>query len=473
MDWADHVGQRLRHTKTFWDATSTLLDVWRQHPSADPARHTDDPDRHSAWAELSVETERLLSPQHRPDASNLELAIGDPATIVELIRRHQDSLGVDAIDAVAWGIDVVANETFAPAWVASTRGCSGDHHTLREGELFPVADPAPYPQTTESPELTPRGFSIPEIPAGELPNIRAFSSRGIEVVISFEHAESLEAIAVAPQPIATGHVNASSDEFTFPHQNATDIFPIAARDLAKQESRLTAVVNEAVARGVRILVIPELSGHESVVATLQDRLDTPEVEDLLVIAGSHHVEHTAVRRNIALGLLSDETPLEHEKLFRFTNELRPAIREREGIDTPAPRRITIHQANRFRFAIAICKDFLEPRLSDTLAHVGANVICVPAMSPKTAPYHARALEHVNASQALTIIANGPTAWVKETTSEVPAATSHAEDACIIGQPVARRMLVTVAADAVQAVPSLNVFKVGDQPADIESVIINM
>ncbi len=134
-----------------------------------------------------------------------------------------------------------------------------------------------------------------------------------------------------------------------------------------------------------------------------------------MICGSQHQIDPADGRpaNISVGLVSGlQARMRHRKIVEFGDlyPRDPDKRRREGIAAPDPPLLRVYVADQFRFALVICKDFLDASVTQTLDRIGANVLLVPALSRTTQPFKGRAHAHVSDSQAVSIIANGPRVW---------------------------------------------------------------
>jgi len=171
------------------------------------------------------------------------------------------------------------------------------------------------------------------------------------------------------------------------------------------------------------------------------------------VAGSFHCTRGGERLNLAEALVPTcSRRLTHRKLVRFTDELSSVPASCEGIDEG--RKLVIYAGGTFRLAILICKDFLEPRLAALVANLGVNVLCVPAMSPKTGDFPSRVSTFVTDTQGFALVANGPLNWDKETI--VPAA--------VFGQPFESRRCTFWPIEGVE-LPSVVVLERGaDLPA---------
>jgi hypothetical protein len=406
--------RRLGEARTHWAAVVVLLERWRSHLPEHPAWLSDD-QPYERWSALVHTTERHFA---APDQLEGNGALTDVDR--QRIRGWtKDGDDLDAVHAVATGIDVVSSLTFASAWRDDLCTDGERVHRLQPGQLFPAADP-PWAMG-DGVGLSSRPSSMTAARVDELPHVRAFSSEEFEVWIDFRFDEELDAIVRNAETVATLHPNLTLGEFDLRSKSTHLVFPVLPRDVRLQKQRVLALVDSAVAHGARIVVLPELSTTPEIVDAIRDRLATAE-QNVLVVAGSCHVTTSGIDANEARGLLPDiPESLAHTKLVPFRDELRLQPPSKEGIAYRRPARLTVYSAREFRLSFAICRDFLDAGVVTTLDHLAANVICVPAMSQKTRPFVTSALTRVQRSQALTVVANGPTHWDAEAPSDQPAA----------------------------------------------------
>jgi hypothetical protein len=93
---------------------------------------------------------------------------------------------------------------------------------------------------------------------------------------------------------------------------------------------------------------------------------------------------------------------------------------------------SLDQADRFRVALAVCKELLDGRVTSALDRMAVNLLLVPALSARTAPFLPAVDARVAAAQALTVVVNGPLRG---------ADGALIEPAIVIGQPVDGRSAV--------------------------------
>ncbi len=412
--------RRLGDARTHWAAVVVLLERWRSHRPEHPAWRSDGAG-YQAWTALVEATERHFEAPPQLD--------GDGA-LTDVDRRRirawtADGDDLDAVHAVAWGIDVVSSLTFASSWRDELCANGGCVHRLEPGQLHPTADPPWAMRDGVGRSSRPSSLSPPRI--DELPHVRVRERDDFDVWVDFRFDRELDPIVRNLTTVATLHPNADLGEFDLPEKGPQLIFPVRPRDLMRQRRHVLALVDAALEQGARIVVLPELSTTPAIVDAIRARLAKAE-RGALVVADSCHVTTNGSDENETRGLLPDvREDLLHAKLVPFTDELSPRPPSKEGIAFKRPGRLTIYHAREFRLAFAICRDFLDATLATALDRLAANVICVPAMSEKTHPFVASTHTRVQRSQALSVVANGPLRW--------NGARGPWQPAAVLGQPV--------------------------------------
>jgi predicted amidohydrolase len=256
--------------------------------------------------------------------------------------------------------------------------------------------------------------------------------------------------------VATLHPNQSNGEFDFHQPRPEILFPVRLRDEAKQERRVAALLEQALSLDARIIVLPELASTAAIEDLVRARLANVESQHLVVV-GSRHIGEDASAQNVAVALTPEvDEPIRHAKLVPYSNELRLERPWKEGIRVPARPVLTIYPADRFRFCILICKDFLDNKVVGAVARLGVNVLCVPAMSEKTSSYPLRVGQLVADAQALVVVANNPLDWDSALVDPI----------AVFGQPIAGREVVLAPAGQPVAAPALVIFHPGDNAAAV-------
>lgn len=428
---------RLERATTLWDAACALLRCWRVALPAEPARHATG-DRWTAWAESVERVQQHFRGPRAPDDFG-----ADDRTLLRQVTL--DGQLPDAVDAAAWGLSNAASHTFAPAW----RDQLGvERRTLAAGDLYPVAD-APWELSGMALASRPASLTPPR--ADELPTIRAHDGASFDVAVDFRFARTLEAVAVTLDRVAAVHPNDGMSELDFPCRGG-QVFPVGPADPREQRRRLARLIPEALRTGAAVAVLPELSVPAEALSELHDLMRDVE-EPQLLIAGSHHTVVDGERENVAVGLVAGhDERMEQVKSTPFSDELRLRAPMKEGIRHRARPSITVHEADRFRLAIAICKDALDDRVRGALDRMGVNLLLVPALSEKTAPFCIAAASRVGSAQAVSVVVNGP---LRDEDG------APIQPAVVIGQPVEGRPDVGVRVH--DAAPVLTVVPVPAEP----------
>jgi hypothetical protein len=297
---------------------------------------------------------------------------------------------------------------------------------LAHGDPFPVTDLVldRYGGVFTPAALTTRGTAKHKTTPLELPHLRRFNSSIFDarVFVEFGFDSELQAVLDPIARVVLVQLNESLAELDVPEK--VECYPIGAHDPGEQLRRILAVLDQLGDDVPTLVVAPELSGTESVVDGIQAHLDGGSLKDVLVIAGSRHADEGAKRRNLAEGLMPEvRDRLVHRKLVPFERLASDNKQSVEAID--AATELTIYTAGVARFAILICKDFLEPDLARLVEHLGVNVLAVPSMSGVTKPeFNTRLASFVQASQGFGAVVNGPYVW-----------EGKVEPSAYIGQPL--------------------------------------
>ena len=363
------------------DAFAFVLDLLDR---VDPSDRVDDADL-DAWNELADRAEDI--------ALALEDGVLDEVRVAELSTLIAASELSDSHtrEAVAWGIDRALWPTFTHLWLAA-RGGSGP---LLPGEWFPVTD-VDRELLPDHPTSLPSRLSVR---AGELPHVRRFDQVGqVAVHVDHDFAETIDAALASIAHMATIHPNADATDFAVPEARVP-LFPVRPGN-SDQANRIAGLATEALLRSP-VVVGPELACPP--VGELEPvRHSFPGLEPRLFVIGSRHeVTDTGERVNRALLLVGPDASLHHHKFAPYIAGDAP-----EGISPRAPA-LTMLVSREWRVVIAVCKDLLSPDVVATLCRIGANVVLVPAWSPKLDAFRAAAEMLVSHCHALVLVANGP------------------------------------------------------------------
>lgn len=393
-------GADLDAAKTRWDAAVVLLETWRARPPGSPLERNN----HEGWFYALFDEVRAHF-----DAlpSEVSLSGTDRKRIISWTSNGDD---YQKVDAVGHGLNFAASTTFAQSWRARL---GVDRHKLADGEIYPVAD-APWPRTLGGSRRTPAPSSF-DIDDDDHPFARGHRAGPVEVTFDFAHWSQLLGIASSLDVVAALVPNEELGELGLATPRPV-AFPVLPVDKGRQREAVLRLLEEALATDARVVLLPELSTWPELADEVAERLAADSL-DRLVVCGSWHAKEGDQRVNVAEALLSGRPErIRHRKIHEVASLFPkdPKRRGREGIDAPVPPALTIHVADRFRFCLTVCKDFLHPEVADALKRVGANVLLVPSMSRTTQPFKSRAAEHITASQAVSMAVNGPRRWDGET-----------------------------------------------------------
>lgn len=443
------LADRLLGADTQWSAVKLLLHAWRAGLPANPARNAND-QRYELWATLEEEVVQYFS---RPARESGDLSEADRRQLADWVTGAP--LGVDAIDAVAWGVDVAGSPTFAAAWRDELCPHAQPAHVMGAGDLYPVPEAAW--KLPDGVALASRPSALTRTAVDELPHVRVHRDPGIEVVANFAWEADLETIAAGLHTMAALHPNERLGELDLPPRHGQTVFPVRPKDPVAQEEKVLGLVRAALELRAGIVVLPELSTTPDIVARIASLLERADRHHL-VVAGSYHDGAGPSARNLAVALVPERSDaMEQAKMIPFSSELGTERPWKEGIATEERATLTVYHADRFRFALLTCKDFLDATLAGTLDRLGVNVLCVPAMSEKTDTFLTRARQHVADAQAVTVAVNGPLRWD---------ADALVEPVAVFGQPARGREAVVSPAGELAA-GTLSVLKLGADAAEVE------
>lgn len=391
VDAATEIIQRRR---TFWATTRDLLRLWRETGAHDP--HLGSDEAWHRWADVVENVTASLEGPRLPD----DITAHERDLLSRIVAGAEAEDLPDAVHGIAWGLSTATAATFAPAWRDEL---PAEPHLLARGEAFPVAD-APW-SAADGLALSPRPASLSS-PVGELPTVR-FHDGSFDAWVDVRLERSLEAVAARLERVATVHPNERWDELDVPERNGL-VFPVTPRDPEGQAARVAAALDSVLEAGPGMIVLPELCATAPVLEMLAGRLREHEAP-LLVVAGSCHVRLRGEPENQAVALLAGtRRRMTHLKNVPFSDELRLRRPRKEGIRQRERLRVMVYPADRFRFAIAICRELLDARVTAAYDRLGVNVLAVPALTEKIEPFEPAVEERVARAQALSVVANGPT-----------------------------------------------------------------
>jgi hypothetical protein len=341
-----------------------------------------------------------------------EQRLGAPET-VDLQEHHRAALialaagshvtEADCAHAIANALCNVASATFAPAWRDELRAASAGPVVLPRGAFFPVAC-SPWKRGGLAPSSLPERLS--RTGTGEMPTIRVHDG-SFRVTVDVSLERWLENISERLTGAAAAHPNVHWGEISMPAKNGF-VFPVAPVDTDAQLTRIKTLIEQAQAANMPVVVLPELSVTEDLIARLATTVEDFDGEQL-VIAGSYHAKVGGKPENVAVGLIAGtQKRMIQVKNRPFTRgrrrgepPMKEAIHEREPIE------LTIYPADLYRYAIGICLDVLDRGMQAVYARMGVNVLLVPALSEKTDPFRKAVSVLVAGAQTLTVVVNGP------------------------------------------------------------------
>lgn len=195
-------------------------------------------------------------------------------------------------------------------------------------------------------------------------------------------------------------LNTSTQEFDVP----ADGFPIAVLDVPSQLEAIATVLTAEIGGPAELLVLPELSGHPDAIAPAAAMLEA-HLGNAVVALGTYHEDLNGTQRNVCHLVMPSGDTEEFVKRTPLWN-----IDVRENID-PCHDAIKVIVTADVRLTVLICKDFLTQGILDVVAHVGTNLVIVPSMSRRLDLHDVAARQLAARSHALSVIANGPQAFV--------------------------------------------------------------
>jgi hypothetical protein len=422
-----------------------LLETWREDLADAPARRASD-ERWEQWASLEEQVVTWFSSRESGYLSR-----ADRARILRWIGSSD--LGIDAVDAVGWGLDVATAPTFASAWRDELFARGEARHVLSDGEPYPVPEarwnlPPGVPLASR-----PASLTRPEV--GEFPHVRVHEEHGFRIVADFGMEKDLESVAAGLRRAVALHPNEDVGDFEFVWPSTHTVFPVRLRDPDGQAALVLDLVRRAIDARAQIVVLPELSTTPAIVEAVAALLDDSE-DQHLVVAGSYHEGDGPEARNESIGLVPEGAArIRHLKVVQFSNDLGLSKPWKEGIAVGPLPEITVYHSDRFRVCVLTCKDFLDDGVLRAISRVAANVICVPAMSEKTESFETRARQQVANAQAVTVMANGPLCW----------RAAAVEPAAVFGQPVRDHPTLLSPDGRSMSAPGTSAFKLGASAAD--------
>ena len=249
-----------------------------------------------------------------------------------------------------------------------------------------------------------RSLSVPQTRAAERPDqtlrCRLYDppAAAPPIRLAADLTSHLDEVLSDAKLLATAHPTTSTAELELS-------FPVRAKDEAGHVEACVQLLTRAFRERASVVVFPEFSGRPAVTDELR-RL-TPS-SPALVVAGSGHVELAGQRRNESLiwvarrsGNVPGGKPLSVRKMIPYEGSLGSEPLSERGQE------ITVQVDGHWRVAFGICRDLLSDDVVSALSQVGANLVAVPACSPKTSNLAANAAKLAADGPGFAVLANGP------------------------------------------------------------------
>jgi len=174
----------------------------------------------------------------------------------------------------------------------------------------------------------------------------------------------------------------------FYEEKDTGLFGLREDKVEAVRSKVKNMIEIAHAKGVNILLFPELTVDLNYGQLLEDVASLAKAYEMYIIPGSYHDEET--RRNLCMVVGPDGILWEQEKHIPATID-HEGKRFKEGIEVGTiPQKTIVCNTEFGRIAIAICRDFLDMDLRVELKNFEPPVDLVfnPAFTPVTADFDA-------------------------------------------------------------------------------------
>jgi hypothetical protein len=427
----------LRNATSWWQVARVLVEEWRARPDLADAPWDGSVEAFDAYGRFMLEFEERLGAID-PD--------GPTATQIELLCEVVDTPHIGQQAAVIDAVDERCHPAFCNDWVLEHDG----PFTPQPGELYPVPSWEGPPDW--APSRRPENFVRRPF---EFPHVRAYEPAlgfvdPVEVVFDPSAEVELTAALTDLGIVATVHPNEEWSELAM--SDGASAFPVGPRS-NDQLDVLKAGIDVALANDAQVVVLPELAVTEAIANELHGWLVARGCF-AVVVRGSFHALINDEPANLSRASVGT-AELTHRKMVPFTNAAPGAQPSREGIAV-GPRQIRVLIGAGYRFAVVICKDFLDRDVRHALGRAGVNVLAVPAMSASMDSYAAEVDGHVLAAQGVVVVANNP--GRRPNGHEI-------RPAFVFGQP--KRGAMHVAGPNTESsipAPYMAVFRLGDQEA---------
>jgi predicted amidohydrolase len=185
---------------------------------------------------------------------------------------------------------------------------------------------------------------------------------------------------------------------------------VRPREPAAVNAALTkALADLSSPRAPTVVVLPELSldpGGVQAARTEFERLGRPF--DVVVLGSAHTPLTEEGCENVSTVCFRDGADGEHHKFNPFALVL-PDAEGARVLHTEAlrlgERVLTVYLGTRWSLTVLICKDLIDPGVTEALASVLVRIVLVPARTPRTSDFEAEALAHAARSQGIVVVAN--------------------------------------------------------------------
>ncbi len=174
----------------------------------------------------------------------------------------------------------------------------------------------------------------------------------------------------------------------FYEEKATGLFGLREEKVEAIGFKVKNMIEIAHAKGVNILLFPELTVDLNHGQLLEDVASLAKAYEMYIIPGSYHDQET--RRNLCVVVGPDGILWRQEKHIPATIHFE-GKRFKEGIEVGSvPRKTVVCNTEFGRIAIAICRDFLDMDLRVELKNFEppVDIVFNPAFTPVTADFKA-------------------------------------------------------------------------------------
>ena len=263
---------------------------------------------------------------------------------------------------------------------------------MLEGDIhFPwLGDWSPIAELVEDFLGARRAVEAPRPPPGPTPAAPGAESPRPFRLMHYRVGQGAEESAF---PIALAQIGTMED---LPQPTASGLHRLPAARVDAVRAKLAAFVEQAAARGARLVVFPEMSldlGHASIEADVHA---LARAHQLMIVSGGHHDE--ATRTNVC-SVIGPEGLLWRQRKHVPAVMRSGGVVIEEAIEVPLEPLFVVASTRIGRVAITVCRDFLDLDLRVALKNTEPPVDLVinPAFSAVTADFE---IAHVEARRAL-------------------------------------------------------------------------